>query len=255
MDIHSQETDMYESTFPDAINNQDKIVRMQLEQYLRPYILIIGMLCALLALEIYRWYTQSPPLPGVFIGLLLVALTYAVYRIHEYKDHFNFLRLGRKGEPNLSNALTKFSNDTGSTIYKDVNFGKAKIEYLILNGTGVFIINVINWYAPANNEAVIHYSDDEILLNGYRPDANPLVIQKHLTGWLEGILNKEIKTPILVHPIIVFPGWFVKTPNESTSIKVMNPRELNGYLEDKTSILSDNDITLLNYQISKLIKK
>ena len=98
MDINSQETAVYEElSLSDIESSQDKIIRAQFDQYLRPYILIIGMLCALLLLEIYRWYTQSPPLPGVFLGLFLVTLTYAVYRIHEYKDHFHFLRLGKNG--------------------------------------------------------------------------------------------------------------------------------------------------------------
>ena len=211
MDIHSQETEMYESVNADSFGNQDKIIRGQLEQLLRPYILIIVILFALLVLEMYRWYTQSPPLPGVFIGLFLMALTYAVYRICEYKDHYHFLRLGKNGEPDIAAVLTNFSNRSGGTIYKDISFDKAKIDYVVVNGAGLFLINLINWHAPANNEAIIQYDDEEILLNGYRPDANPLIVQKQVKNWLEDKFSKEFKTPILVQPVLIFPGWFVKT--------------------------------------------
>ena len=112
----------------------------------------------------------------------------------------------------------------------------------------------LNHSCEPNCEA-INYDDEEILLNGYRPDANPLLVQKQITAWLEEKFTKEIKMPILVQPVIIFPGWFVKSPNEPTIIKVMNPRELIGFLENKRDILSDNEMTLLNYKISKLAKK
>ena len=256
MDIHSQETVVYEElNTSDPSNGQDKIVRAQFEQYLRPYILIIGMLCALLVLEVYRWYTQSPPLPGVFLGLFLVTLTYSVYRIHEYKDHFHFLRLGKNGEPEIAAILKTFSENTDSAIYKDVKFGRDKVDYLITNKAGVYLINLINWHAPVNNEAIINYKEEEILLNGYRPDANPLLALKHITHWLDGKLTKSTNQPVLVQPIIVFPGWFVKTPDTVTTVKVMNPRELSGYLQSRRNVLSGNDKTLLDYQIGKFIKK
>ncbi|MEM8843788.1 MAG: NERD domain-containing protein [Pseudomonadota bacterium] len=255
MEIDSQNTDMYESIDDDSVTNQDKIIRERFVQTLRPYILFVIMLMTLLALEIYRWYTQSPPLLGLFVGLFLVALTYTAYRISEYKDHFHFLRLGRKGEPDVSRLLADYSNDRGYTLYKDISFGKAKVDYILVSGAGIFLITIVNWHAPVNNEAIIDYDDEEMLLNGYRPDANLLSVLKQITSKLEDKFSNEIKLPALIKPLIIFPGWFVKSPKESTKVVVMNPRDLMGYLEGNAELLSDNEITLLNYKLSKLIRK
>ena len=230
-------------------NNQDKIIRAQFDKYLRPYVLITLFLSGLLTLEIYRWVTQSPPLPGVFTSLFLVGLTYTIYQIHEYRDQLRFIHLGRKGEPNTSEILEKYQSKQNVNVYTDVKFGSSKVDYIVTNKTGVFLINIINWHAPINSEAVIEYNDDELLLNGYRPDANPVIKQKTIKDWLGIRLQKIGNQYVPVKAIVIFPGWFVKTPKEITSVRVMNPRELEDYLEVDNDVLSNDQKTDLDYQI------
>lgn len=253
MDVHSRDTGVYDAYTNEPRNSQDRVIQAQFEKYLRPYILIILFLSALLALEFYRWYTLSPPLPGVFLGLFLIGLTYTASRIHEYRDHLRFIQLGRKGEPEVLDVLKKFQINADIQLFKEIKFGSYKVDYILSSKAGVFLINKINWYAPINTEAVVQYNDDEILLNGYRPEANPIVWQKNVAAWLTKKLNKGTSQSIRVKAIVVLPGWFVKTPQESTSVKVMNPRELETYLLDNANILSENEKRLLDYQLEKLI--
>lgn len=254
MDVHTRDTGVYEAYTIEARSSQDRVIRAQFEKYLRPYILIILFLSALLALEFYRWYTQTPPLPGVFLGLFLIGLTYTAYRINEYRDHLRFIQLGRKGEPEVIDVLEKIQANTDVNIFKKIKFGNYKIDYILSTKAGVFLINKINWYAPINTEAVVQYNDDEILLNGYRPDANPIVPQKNVTAWLSEKLNQGTSRSIQVKAIVIFPDWFVKTPQEATTVKVMNPRELETYLLGKTNVLSESEKALLDIQLGELIK-
>ena len=254
MDAHSSGSEVCRVRTAEIRNNQDRIIRAQFEKYLRPYLLIILFLTGLLALEIYRWVTQSPPLPGLFTGLFLVGLTYALYQIHEYRDQLRFIHLGRKGEPDTSEVLKKYQSKNDTSVISDVKFGSDSVDYIVTNRSGVFLINIINWYAPINKEAVIQYNDEELLLNGYRPGANPVVKQKFIAHWLTDKLNKDSDYKVEVKAIVIFPDWFVETPQESAFVKVMNPRELESYLDNNGSVLSQEEKTLIDYRLQELIK-
>ncbi|MEM7304164.1 MAG: hypothetical protein AAF372_01410 [Pseudomonadota bacterium] len=255
MGMRSEITGVYSSYDSDLENNQHKIIRAQFEKYLHPYMVMELILFALLALEIYRWHTQSPPLPGIYFALLLFGLTYTAYRIHEDKDYLRFIHLGRYGEPDASILLDKYSKKSDIKVFKDTSFGDFKVNYIIVDKAGVVIVKIINWYAPANTEAVVRYNDDEILLNGYRPEANPLVGQKHLAKWLVEKLNRDTDVRVNMQSLIMIPEWFVEPPQETTAVRVINPRELTGYLESRPKALSRSDKLLLDDHIERLVAK
>ena len=254
-DVQSQRAAEYKELLEsNQAFRQDDIIKEQFQQRLRPYYLVTGFLFACLLLEIFRWYTQAPPLPVVVFGLFLISMAFAVFQLKEFKDHLKFIRLGKNGEPVIQDVIHDFSEQTSSTVFKNVVVGKEEIDFVVVNQSGIVLVNVCDWRTPRNSEATIIYSDDQILLNGYRPDANPLEYMQTVRKWLENKLYVSLGKPIDVECVVVFPEWFVKKPKERASVKVINPREMSSVLESRTGSLSDNDKTLLNYHIAKIIK-
>ena len=255
-DVQSQRAAEYKELLEsNQVFRQDDIIREQFQQRLKPYFLVTGFLFACLLLEIFRWYSKAPPLPMVVLGLFLVSMVFAVHQLKEFKAHLKFIRLGKNGEPQLGDVIHEYSEQANSTVYKNVVIGKQTIDHVIINKAGMVLVNEYDWRTPRNSEAVIHYDDEEILLNGYRPDTNPLTHMKTVRKWLENKLYVGIGKPIAVECVVVFPEWFVKPPKEHTSVKVINPREMRGILEKRINSLSDNDKTLLNYHLTKIIKQ
>jgi len=254
--MQSENAAEYDDVLEDAqAHHQDSIVREKLDQRIRPYFLITGFLFAFLLVETYRWYMNIPPMPIVVFGLFVASVVFVAYQLADYKDHFRFLRLGKRGEPLLHDAIKSHSDQTGSTVYKNVVLGKQKIDYIIANQAGVVLVNVCDWRTPSSDEAIINYDDEQILLNGYRPDANPIEPLKHVKQWVENKLYGNLGKPIDVECLVVFPEWFVRSPRDHVVVRVINPREIKNLLEERRTILSDNDKTLLNYHIAKLINK
>ena len=243
--------DLLESS---QVNHQDNIVKEKLDQRIRPYFIITGFLCAFVLLETYRWYVQAPPMPLVVLGLFVASVVFVVYQLIEFKDHMRFLKLGKRGEPLLIDVIKEYSEQTGGTVYKDVVIGKEKVDFILANQAGLTLINVCDWRTPSNNEAIINYDDEQILLNGYQPDTNPIEPLKSVKQWLENKLYANLGKPIEVECLVVFPEWFVRSPREPAVVKVLNPREVNSVFEDSHAVLSDNDKCLLNYHVAKLIK-
>ena len=254
-DVQSQRADEYKDLLEsNQAFRQDDIIREQFQQRIRPYFLVTGFLFACLLLEIFRWYTQAPPLPVVVFGLFLISMVFAVYQLREFKDHLNFIRLGKAGEPVAQDVILNFGEQSGSTVIRNATIGRQQIDFIVVNQSGIVLINVYDWRTPRNSAATINYSDDQILLNGYRPDSNPLEQMHTVRKWLENKLYVSLGKPIDVGCIVVFPEWFVKAPKERVVVKVINPRELNSILESRSGNLSDNDKTLLNYHIAKILK-
>ncbi len=237
------------------LGQQDKIVREKIDQRIRPYFLITGFLFVFLMLELYRWHMQVPPMPVVVLALFAVSLVLVAVQLKDYKDHFRFLRLGKKGEPNTADVIHKHSQETGSTIYKNVVLGETQIDYVIAGHSGVTLVNICDWRIPSNNEALIHYDNEQILLNGYRPDANPIEPLKRVKQWMENKLYASLSKPINVQCLVVFPEWFVRSPERSVDVWVINPREMSEFLQQQKLTLSDNDNCLLNYHLAKLVNK
>jgi len=253
-DVQSQRAAEYKDLLEsNKVCGQDEIIRAKFQQRLRPYFLVTGFLFAFLLLEVFRWYSNSPPLPAVVLGLFFISMAFAIYQLRDFKDQLRFIRLGKNGEPALWDIISKYSEQTGSTIYKDVVIGKEVIDFVVVNQTGVVLINVCNWRTPTNSEATIEYNEEQILLNGYRPDTNPLVFLKTARELLGNKLYVSTGKPIDIECVAVFPEWFVKSPSEHVSVKVINPREMQGVFESRVSSLSDNDKWLLNYHITKII--
>ncbi len=254
--MQSDNTAEYNNVLDDTnISQQDKIVREKLDQRIRPYFLITGFLFAFLLLETYRWHMQIPPMPIVVLGLFIASLIFVMFQLADYKDHFRFLRLGKKGEAKISNVIKDYCEQTGSTTYKNVSVGKQDIDYVIASQSGVTLVNVCDWRTPSNNEALIDYDNEQILLNGYRPDANPIDPLKEVKQWLENKLYANLSKPIEVSCLVVFPDWFVRSPSEDVVVRVVNPREVGNILKQPSIGLTDNDKCLLNYHLAKLISR
>lgn len=253
MDIPSSEAGVCNIHTADKVRQQFSKMRAKSDKYLHPCFTIIFFLFGLLLFATYRWITQSPPLPDVFIGLFLAGLIYALYHIHEYWDQLRFMYLGRKGEPETSLILEKYQSDNKAAVFCDVSIGRDAIDYIVTNKAGVFVIKIIKWHAPINTKATVWYNDEELLLNEYRPNVNPVIKQKSLANWLGYRLNIGGKHSVPVNSIIVLPGWFVQAPKEPASVRVINPRELERLFCKHKNVLSDEEKTLIDDQLGKML--
>ena len=236
------------------LQTQDDVILERFRQRIKPYFIVTGFLFAFLLLEIFRWMTNAPPLPIVVGGLFIISMSFVLFQIKDCKDDLKFVRLGKHGEPDVIDVLNEIGNDSEQTIHKAVNINGREVDYILVDQAGVILIRVCNWRTPTNSAAIIEYDDDEMLLNGYRPDENPIANLKGLRKFIENQLYVGLGKPISIENIVVFPEWFVKTPVERVSTSVINPRELNAMLRKREGVLSDNDTCLLNYHVSKLVK-
>lgn len=234
---------------------QDRLIRQNLNQQFKPYFITTGFLFSLLLLEIFRWLADAPPLPIVVLGLFLVSLGFSFYQLRDVKERVNFLRLGKNGEPAVAKVLQQHHLENANTLHCDVTINNNFVDFILVDHAGITLINVLDLQVPMNSEAVISYNKEQVFLNGYRPEENPIEELKAINKMLGSKLYAAIGKSINIESIIVFPEWFVEEPKQSYDIKVINPRQLDGILQKRKALLSDNDASLLKHHSAKLFKR
>jgi hypothetical protein len=234
---------------------QDRLIRKNLNSRLRPYYIVTGFLFSIFLLEIFRWLADAPPLPIVVLGLFLISLGISFYQLRDVRDRINFLNLGKQGEPDAASVLDEFHIDNANILHQDVVIGDDFIDFVLIDHAGIVLINILELQVPMNREAVISYSDNQVYLNGYRPEENPLEVLRSAQKSLGSNLYAAIGKSVPIESIVIFPKWFVEVPKEHCNAKIINPRNLLEVLQKRKALLSDNDASLLKHHTTRLFKK
>ena len=61
-------------------------------------------------------------------------------------------------------------------------------------------------------------------------------------NWVRNYLGNYAAKDLLIHPVIVVPGWFVPPPEEDYPVKVMNGKALVGYLRNAKPVYTGEDL-------------
>lgn len=234
---------------------QDKLIRNKLNEKLKPYYIVTGFLFSLLILELFRWITDSPPLPVVVFGLFMISLFIALYQLRDVKDRIKFLQAGKQGEPDITSVLNDFDLANTTTLHRNVFIDSNLVDFVLVDHTGIVLINLQELQVPTNSEAIISYDDEQVYLNGYRPEENPLAVLRLAHKSLGSYIYASIGKSVPVETIVIFPQWYVEEPKIPCHTKVINPRNLAGVLQARKPILSDNEASLLKHHTSKLFKR
>jgi hypothetical protein len=61
-------------------------------------------------------------------------------------------------------------------------------------------------------------------------------------NWVRKFLGVYAPKNLLIHPVIVVPGWFVPPTRENYPVKVMNAKYLVGFLKDAKRVYTHEEL-------------
>ena len=173
------------------------------------YIAGIACMTILSLFEWYRWVRSAPPSPlAIKIGSIIV-ISYCIYKIYRYKKEVKKLRLARDGEKAVGEFLDSFRND-GYRVLHDLVVGDFNIDHILIGKTGIYTIETKTISKYIRGVQKIFYDGNEISVNGFKPDRDPIIQAKAQANWVKDFIQKFYKKVIPTQPVIVFPGWFVE---------------------------------------------
>jgi hypothetical protein len=150
-------------------------------------------------------------------------------------DNIRNCRLGLRGEQAVAEALADCTiSAAGYIAFHDVpGDGAWNVDHIVVGPGGIFVLET---KARSRRKTKREQPDHEVWFDGeslqfpWCIDRGAAWQAERNAEWVRGFISGFAPKGILVHPVIVIPGWYVKTEGRYT-VKAMNAKYLvTGYL-------------------------
>lgn len=172
-----------------------------------PYMLAAFMVI-LAGLEWWRYWYEIKPTPIPYSIAAVATAIYAAYKIAGTKRRAKNLKLGRDGELAVAEHL-EWLRALDFVVIHDIPNGDANVDHVLIGPQGIYTIETKTLSKPQRGPCRIVVENGVIRANGQVLDRDPLIQAKAQAGWLKSFLA-ESQFQVTVHPVVVFPGWFVE---------------------------------------------
>jgi hypothetical protein len=205
-------------------------------------------------LEWYRYLVPQKPAPVLFTVFALAAIALFAWRIFKVFPELRNLRLAIDGEKAVGQFLESL-RERGYKVFHDLVSDRFNVDHVIIGPAGVFTIETKTWRKPARGEPRIDFDGEKLVAAGREPDRDPVIQAKAQASWLQRIVKESTGRAVIVRPVVVFPGWYVKQSEGSTrEIWVLEPKALPGFLDHEENRLTPEDVQLISYHVSRHIR-
>jgi hypothetical protein len=233
----------------------DEAIQNLLDEDISALVVGIVFCNVLTAYEWWRWYAKIPYRPGVVTIVCGIIAACCIFRLYIFKKQLKTLKLARDGEKAVGQYL-EMLRETGYRVFHDVIGKNFNLDHVIIGPKGIFTIETKTFRKPAIGKADIYFDGTSINVNGYKPERDPIVQALAQASWLSDFVKDSTGHTHSVKPVVVFPGWFVRSGPEarSSNVWVINPKGLPKFLDGSPQKLSSEEIQLIAYHLSRYIR-
>jgi hypothetical protein len=214
------------------------------------------MLIFLALVEWIRWYFKSGVslVTAIFISLIaLIASAITVVRLRKLRQLRLQLTLGRDGERVVGQCLEEL-RAKGYRVLHDIVVKDFNIDHVVISPKGIYTVETKTVSKPLRGETVISFDGEKTLINGKKPDRDPVIQARSQATWIRNFLKASLGRTFSVRPVIIFPGWFVKGSPNCPDVWVLNEKALPTFIEHEPPLLSPDDLQAITFQISQYIR-
>jgi len=218
---------------------------------------LVVFLFALTVIEALRWIFGVKPSPWTFLFFLLCflgSLAYAFSRRSSARKEIHALKVGYAGEKFVGQFLEDMRRE-GCRVYHDIQGDGFNIDHVLVSRKGVFTIETKS-VCKGKGQCIVEYSGDSLLINGRKPDRDPLVQAKAQAKWFREQLSGMTGKNFDVKPVIIYAGWFVQKthPAAQNEVWVLHEAAFRKYYNYRPDFLTEVDVSSLDYWICRFIR-
>lgn len=232
---------------------QDRQIELLNDRLVAPAFLIAFFL-GITIFEWSRFLRPTEPNPWLYSFVLLIAVGFFIYRLLRLRSELLRLRLAKQGERAVGQLLDTLRAD-GYQVFHDVLGKDFNLDHVLIGPGGVFTVETKTWSKPAKGSPEVLFDGEAIRVGGLEPDRNPVIQARAQAGWLRSVLSESTGHDFAVLPVVVFPGWFVKTSNRPRqALWVLEPKALIKFLKNREPQLTAEEIALAGFHLSRFIR-
>lgn len=216
----------------------------------------VAMIFVLVAfLEWVKFLTESKPTPMLHSALALIVVIVAGMKIRSKLAEVKRYRLGRDGEKAVGQYL-ELLREKGAKVHHDICADNFNVDHIVISNQGVFVIETKTWSKPDKGRADLFF-DGETIVKWNKPvEPNPIDQVVANARFVQELLEQSTGRRFDIQPIVTFPGWFVTYDHDLKPLKpwVLNPKQIPGFIGQSTSVLSTEEMNLINFNLSRYIR-
>jgi len=233
----------------------DEEIHHLIDEEASGYLLVAFCLLFFTLMEWGRWWFQFPPQPVLLTLLTVVVFAYVTRKLFVLRRKVRQLRLARDGERAVGQFLETLRVH-GYRVLHDLTGEGFNVDHALIGPAGLFTVETKTYHKPAKGKPEIVYDGEHVTVAGYVPERNVVVQGKAQAHWLQNVLLESTGQRFKVQSVVLYPGWFVKTTiklNGDTPW-ILNPKALPAFLEHQPARLSDADVQLATYHLSRFMR-
>ena len=225
------------------------------EDYLLFPLLMVAAFWVVALVQWVQYLNQTPPKPWLWTAVTVAALAFAVFRFFRVLPKSMKLRQGVEGERAVGQYLERL-REKGYHVFHDILGDGFNVDHVVIGPAGIFTIETKTWSKPTKGQAVVKFDGESVSIGGLGPDKRPIIQARAQAGWLRELLQESTGLEVQVHPVILFPGWYIeKTGTPTRPLWVLEPKGLPKYLDVQNTRLTREKINLLSYSLSRFIRQ
>lgn len=223
------------------------------EEKASTYFYYLACFLAFTAADWYRWLTKEPINPFTTSIITAIVTIFCVYKIIGIIRKTKQLKLARDGEKLVGQYLDELK-ETGARVLHDIIGENFNVDHVVFSEHGIFVIDTKTYSKPIKGDAKIHVKNDEVYVDNYPMERNPLKQSRALSKWIQDLLQETTGKKYPVKGVVVFPGWYVEKMTGKEDIWVLNPKALPAFIGNEPQRLQPEQVRLAHYHLSRYVR-
>ncbi len=216
-----------------------------LDDKVLPSVLAIGFAVGVTLLEWWRWLTKTSLHPVLLTVLCAIVVVVAGTRLTKVRRQLKSLELGLEGERVVGQFLESH-RAADWHVFHDIPGAGFNVDHVIVSPGGVFAVETKTFSKPARGNATVKYDGNAVLVDGHRPDRDPVAQARAARDWIRDLLFDATAINFPVRGVVLFPGWYVESPKTGPrpDVWVLNEKAFVKFMENEPAIIKPEDVAL-----------
>lgn len=246
----SKKSPLKERPLRQAGQSLDEEINRLFDEKIGYHAFIITFFVVFTVLEWNIWFLKLRINPVVLSIFAAIIIAFSFRKILIYRRSVKRLQMARDGEKIVAESL-ELLREKGYIVLHDIIGGNFNIDHVLIGRNGVFTIETKTVSKPVKGQTEVQYNGEQIVIDGFSPERDPIVQAKAQANWLKDLLNDFTRKNVHIQPVILYLGWFVSRQPKGAEVWVLNEKALPAFLEKEGALLSSEDVYALAAHLSR----
>jgi hypothetical protein len=223
------------------------------DHFLTPVAVCLAMALATIFSWTQYFQPKSRSFPVIVSVFFVGTLVYALVSCRRALKRADQMRLGRIGEEAVAQYLEEKLRPSGASVLNDILGDGFNLDHVVIAPSGIYCIETKTHSKRKRDCGEVVYDGESVTVDGFKPDRDPIVQAKAGAHWLQGVIEKSTGKRFKVQPVVLYPGWWVKSSVQWPEVWVMNEKALVPTIQKSRDALSETDQNLVTYHLKRYV--